>query len=124
MKLENFLGQAPRSTVFSAHEQFSHSNFSQNCHTLSITGSLQFYSFYLFFLTFPVFGKSSCILVFVYSLSILITAFTEALAPLVLIHAHYFGLNCAMLGVSLLRDEPRQIYLWDVFENICAMKKG
>ena len=54
--------------------------------------------------------KCSYILVSVYSLSILIPVLTELfLASPVLIHAHFFRLNSATLGVMILRDASRQV---------------
>ena len=64
--------------------------------------------------------KSFCILISVHSLSIVIVVFTEAFpAPPVLIHAHYSRLNFAMLGVAMLKDVPRQFYVWGMFKNFC-----
>ena len=51
---------------------------------------------------------------------ILIIVFMKAFpAPPALIHAHYSHLNFIMLAVAMLKDVPRQFYLWEVFKNFC-----
>ena len=54
-------------------------------------------------------------------LSLLITVFINPFpASLVLVHAHYFHLNFAVLGVTLLRDVPRQFLFVGCVQKILA----
>ena len=65
-------------------------------------------------------AKFFCLLISVHSSLILIIAFTEAFpAPPVPIHVHYSRLNFTMLGVAVLKNVPRQFYVWGVLNNAC-----